>query len=175
MYSCSQESLLRIFHNTFPHSQSLSCVECPQDSDSEVKICMLKVYWGLSLRSTPVREWKNQGSTKREGLWDSQVKASSPHRELGWPLEFSYLVQCSLLSKGPWTWVSPEKWHELLESVFLRGQFPEGDFAVGWVLSHEGKGLTVSPRSHSGPPHCSICYRFGLPLSKPHSESYKFF
>lgn len=31
-----------IFCNTLPQSQSLFCMECPQVSDSEVKICMLK-------------------------------------------------------------------------------------------------------------------------------------
>lgn len=63
----------------------------------------------------------------------------------------------------------PEKWHELVVSFFLGGQFPEGDFAVGWVLSHEGDGFIVSPRFHSGPPHRSVCCRFGFPLSEPPS------
>lgn len=57
------------------------------------------------------------------------MKASTSHRELEWPSEF-YLIPHSLLSKGCWIWVSLEKWHELLESFFLREQFPDRDLAV---------------------------------------------
>ena len=96
----------------------------------------MQVYRELFLRSTLVGGVKELESSERgRGVRQPCDSVGIPHGA-GWPSEFSYLYTTHSYQKATGRGflpspASPEECHELVGSLFLGGQFPEGDFAVG--------------------------------------------
>lgn len=123
MLSCSQENLLHLYcivHFLIPR---LSLVEFPQDSDSEMKIFMQKVYGEFSLGSTPVSERTRSGK-REENCEAAPWKCQHPTGRWDGPSELSHLV----LSKGHWTWFIPSPWLQGIGITLWRCPTSEANF-----------------------------------------------